>query len=63
MHYTALATGCLAIWKALESESVDPAPLFRRAGLDPELMRNPNARYPIAATSALWREIVSATGA
>jgi AraC-like DNA-binding protein len=41
---------------------VDPVPLFRRVGLDPALMGNPNARYPRAKLMALWDAAADATG-
>ncbi len=41
---------------------VDPVPLFRRVGLDPALMANPNARYPRTKLMALWDAAADATG-
>jgi AraC-like DNA-binding protein len=36
--------------------------LFRSAGLDPERMEDPNARYPIAEMQQLWALAIAATG-
>ncbi len=59
---TALTSWAKAIRKALESAGVDSARLFREAGLDPAALDDPNARYPVAATTRLWALAVSATG-
>jgi AraC-like DNA-binding protein len=45
-----------------DNYGVDPEPLFRRVGLDPALMDNPNARYPRAKLMALWDAAVQETG-
>jgi AraC-like DNA-binding protein len=40
---------------------VDSRALFQRAGLDVEALRDPDARYPLEATTRLWRLAVEAT--
>ena len=61
MPYSTLASSALMIWKTLESYGCDARALFQQAGLDPATMRDPNARYPDSAFSALWRRAVEAT--
>ncbi len=59
---TSLTSWGLAIRSALESRGVDADELFREAGLDVSALSNPLARYPLAATTRLWRLAVEATG-
>lgn len=54
MHATSLATTSLLLWKALESYGCDNVALFKKVGLDPDKMRDPNARYPESALMRLW---------
>jgi len=41
---------------------VDPEPLFKQAGLDPELLHVPGTRYPRAGIMELWKLAVATTG-
>jgi AraC-like DNA-binding protein len=59
---TALSSWAKAIRKALDAAGQDSARLFAEAGLDPTLLDDPSARYPVAATAKLWRLAVAATG-
>ncbi len=59
---TALTSWARAIRKALDAAGVDSARLFAEAGLDPAALDDPNARYPVAATTRLWQLAVTATG-
>lgn len=59
---TSLASWIKAIQMTLQQGGVDGAPLFAQAGLDMAALNDPNARYPLANTSALWRLAVAATG-
>jgi hypothetical protein len=59
---TSLSSWGLAIRSALESRGVDGAALFRDAGLDVAALSDPLARYPLPATTRLWRLAVNATG-
>ncbi len=59
---TALTSWARAIARALEREGVDSAALFARAGLSHTALDDPNARYPVDATTRLWRLAVTATG-
>ena len=35
-----------ALWRQLEGDGIDPAPLFREEGIDPELIFDSGARVP-----------------
>jgi AraC-like DNA-binding protein len=59
---TALTSWARAIRKALEAAGHDAKPLFLKAGLDIGALDDPNARYPVEATTRLWRLAVQATG-
>ncbi|MEQ1440589.1 AraC family transcriptional regulator [Fontimonas sp. SYSU GA230001] len=59
---TALTSWARAIRKALDAGGHDSAALFAAAGLDPAGLDDPNARYPVAGTTRLWRLAVAATG-
>lgn len=61
MPYTVLASSALSIWRALESYGIDPAGMFRRAGLDPDKLYDANARYRDAHVYRLWQLAVKAT--
>jgi AraC-like DNA-binding protein len=61
MPYTTLATSALSIWRALESYGVDPDAMFRRAGLDPRRLYEPNARYRDSKLYDLWQLSLAAT--
>jgi len=50
------------ISRALSAHAIDSAALFRRAGLDPDRLRDPNARYPQAGMQRLWALATSAAG-
>jgi AraC-like DNA-binding protein len=53
---TSLALGHEATARVLRQYQVDPAQVFRAAGLDPEPYRDPDARLRIAATRKLWEQ-------
>jgi len=54
MAKTMLAKTAEIAWALLEANDVDPLPVFRAARIDPRMMRESNARYPIAAVNQLW---------
>lgn len=58
---TALASWINAIRKTLIARGVDADALMERAGLDAGAIGDPNARYPVAATTRLWELAVEAT--
>lgn len=62
MGPSTLTSWALLIHRALLARAIDADSLFRRAGLDPERMRDANARYPVAAMQRLWALATSATG-
>jgi hypothetical protein len=59
---TSLTSWARAIRKALDQAGCDSQALFLAAGLDPAALEDPNARYPLDRTTALWRLAVTATG-
>ena len=54
MSETALATAIHPLWSLLEEYGQDPDPLFRKAGIDPALLKKPNARLPVHACNVAW---------
>ena len=48
--------------RALSAHAIDGDALFRRAGLDPERLRDPNGRYPLVGMQRLWSLATEATG-
>ena len=61
MGPTTLASWALLIHRALTAGHIDADALFRRAGMDPDSMRDPNARYPVSAMQRLWALAGTAT--
>ncbi len=59
---TTLVTWGAAIARMLTAKGCDAPALFRAAGLDINLTRDPNQRYSVAGLTRLWREAVNATG-
>ena len=59
---TALAVSTAPLREALQGYGVDFDALARRAGLDPQLMSQPNARYPAARIQKLWGLAAAACG-
>lgn len=57
-----LASWTRALRRQLDSLGLDSAALCREAGLDPALMDDSNARYPLHATTRLWQLAVAASG-
>ena len=62
MSHTTIASWALLIWRALESYEIDPRPVFRRAGLDPDHVSNPRWRYPAVRLREAWIEAVRQSG-
>lgn len=59
---TSLSSWSRAIHKALRRRGHDADALLRQAGLAPERLRDPQARYPLSGTTRLWELAVEATG-
>jgi len=54
MSLTHFAPATNLLWKYLESVAIDPEPIYKKAGIAPELLLNPNARLNVSAVDALW---------
>jgi AraC-like DNA-binding protein len=52
---TAIATAARILWRMLEDRGIDPAPLFKEAGLDTNSLDNPLVRYPVKETVLAWK--------
>jgi AraC-like DNA-binding protein len=59
---TTLNTWAIAIARTLDARGHDSSRLFRTAGLDPAILRDPNGRYPQLRMAQLWRLAVEETG-
>lgn len=59
---SSLTSWARAIRKAVDQAGCDSKALFAAAGLDLAALEDPNARYPLDRTTALWRLAVTATG-
>ncbi len=57
MLLTKLASIQHILWEILEEYGIDPDPVFRRVNLDPDLLFESGARYPLASIAGLWREM------
>jgi len=58
---TTLGSVAGLIASTLRARGCDPEPLFAEAGLDPERIADPNARFPMPRMQQLWRLAVAAT--
>jgi AraC-like DNA-binding protein len=54
MSGTHLATSARFLWRILETHGCHADAVFRGAGLDPALLTDPRARYPIERVAAAW---------
>ncbi len=52
---TALVSGAISAWRALEARGIDPARIFSAAGVDPALLKVPGQRAPVGTALRLWR--------
>ncbi len=62
MRASSISSWALLVAKALQAEGHESQALFRRAGLDPAKLRDPDARYPVEGMRRLWRLAVQVTG-
>ncbi len=58
MSLTHFAPATNLLWKYLESEGIDPEPLYLKAGIKPSLLLSPNARISIESVDRLWEQAV-----
>jgi len=56
MSLTHFAPATSLLWKYLESIDINPEPLYKKAGIKPQLLLNPNARININQVDALWEQ-------
>jgi AraC-like DNA-binding protein len=54
-----LATIAQIIWRLIECHDLAPEPLFRTAGVDPQIVRDPHARIARAKSDALVRVLAA----
>jgi len=57
---TALVSPAINVWRALEARGMDPAAIFRSAGVDPALLKVPGTRLPVRVTARLLRAVEGA---
>ncbi|MFT5699200.1 MAG: AraC-like DNA-binding protein [Desulforhopalus sp.] len=57
MYLSKLASIQLVNWNILEKYNQDPLSVFTKVQLDPSLMYQPGARYPLDKIADLWEEI------
>ncbi len=62
MHSSLLASSTLVVWKSIETYGLDPRALFERAGLDPDSLEDPLARYPYRDVRKVWELSIEETG-
>lgn len=56
MSLTHFAPATSLLWKYLESQNIDPEPIYKKAGIDPALLSNPNARVDIKSVLNIWQQ-------
>lgn len=59
---TSLAAGSLLLWRVLEREGLEARAIFLEAGLNPDAVRDPHARYAVTQVIRLWELAIEATG-
>lgn len=52
---SALLSPAINLWRALEARQIDPAPIFRSAGIDPAALSMPGKRVPVRTALRLQR--------
>jgi len=62
MGPSTLSSWALLIARALAARGIDAQTVFRRAGIAPDKLQDPNARYPLAGMQRLWALGTEATG-
>lgn len=59
--HSVLSSWVRAICQTARGYNIDPIPLMKTAGLDPDLLNIPDARYPVNEVRAFWRILIRAT--
>lgn len=54
MTASLISTTSQVLWRILESKGVDPAPVFKEAGLDPDWWNRPYTRFPDNKLDHAW---------
>ena len=62
MQASLLASVTLTIWRVLEQEGYEARGIFERAGVDPDSLPQPGARYAFPAVKRLWNLVLEVTG-
>lgn len=62
MENTTMTSWVRMIWDALKTYGLDADSLFKWVGLDPRLLADSDARYPMAKTVKLWNLSADRTG-
>jgi len=62
MSITVIASASQTLWRILESCGVEPAPVFREAGLDPRRWNETDARFDDESLDLAWLRAVDLTG-
>jgi len=57
MSLTHFAPATNLLWKYLESEGINPKPLYKKVGINPELLCDPNARIGVGKVDKLWQQV------
>jgi AraC-like DNA-binding protein len=61
MTVSFIASTSQVLWRILDARGIDPAPVFRGAGLDPRRWNEPDARFPDAALDRAWADAIELT--
>ena len=61
MHPTTITSWALLAAKALQHQGIDSDEVFREVGLDPALLKQAGARYPMIKVTRLWQRAVELT--
>jgi len=56
MSLTHFAPATNLLWKYLESVGINPEPLYKKAGIAPELLSDSNARISVRKVDKLWEQ-------
>ncbi len=54
MSLTQFAPSTQILWKYMEDQGLDPASVFKKAGINPEVLANPEVRVNVSQVDRLW---------